>query len=160
MREWLRNHQLFSYFALVFLISWIPGIPHWMGIEGQAIEMAFWIAGSGPSLAALIITWLISPKLSDETAQEETLCLLDCMGYNLGGCILSLYSFRKPNFCWAESTFGHYRVLTFRSDPSSYLVGCRIKESFYSEGFFVTHSSKGTTLVTIFSRFYCHCLSF
>ena len=51
MREWLRNHQLLSYFALVILIIWLPGIPHFMGIEGQALEMAFWIAGSGPSLA-------------------------------------------------------------------------------------------------------------
>ena len=71
MREWLRNHQLFSFFVLVFLITWIPGIPHLMGIEGQAIEMAFWIAGSGPSLAALIITWLISPKITDELHQKR-----------------------------------------------------------------------------------------
>jgi len=71
MREWLKNHQLFSYFALVFLITWGSSIPHWMGIEGQALEMAFWIAGSGPSIAAIFITWLISPKLYNELHNKK-----------------------------------------------------------------------------------------
>jgi len=56
MKAWIIKNQLLSFFALTFLISWVLGIPYFLGIGGAVVEMAFWIGGSGPGLAFVFLS--------------------------------------------------------------------------------------------------------
>ncbi len=65
MKAWIIKNQLLSFFALTFLISWVLGIPYFLGIGGTVVEMAFWIGGSGPGLAFVFLSWFSSSETDD-----------------------------------------------------------------------------------------------
>src|ERR1043165_5584782 len=65
LRQWVQQHQLFSYFFLAYAISWVLFIPYVLaewGILSGDHRLFYILHTFGPAFAAIIVTAVIAGK--------------------------------------------------------------------------------------------------
>ena len=62
--QWIKDHQLISFFLLTFLITWGLGFSYWAVVRGGKFLLApvFFLATCGPALAGIIISVLTGSR--------------------------------------------------------------------------------------------------
>lgn len=74
LKQWMRQHPLFSYFILAYAISWILFIPYvfaeWGYLQGN-YTLFYILHVFGPALAAILMTFITAGKTGLETLRQS-----------------------------------------------------------------------------------------
>ncbi|PMB05057.1 hypothetical protein CEN49_19180 [Fischerella thermalis CCMEE 5273] len=63
MKTWIKQHPIRSFFILTFTITWgLELLRLYLGFSGLSMALTLEIAGAGPSLAGLVVAWIVGGR--------------------------------------------------------------------------------------------------